>query len=153
MATTHTINYQDPTNLKNVRGLSHNISFMSHYSGASVELSQWNNIGSASNNEACMRIRHASQRNTSPTDGYFNVNLRVQRDLGQVFSATIFPDLFVEGYTMGRPFFTSSNPLIFSGDESGQYTMELLGIFKNGPGGSGGSSYGQTNLSVDVLYN
>lgn len=152
MATTHTIDYQDPTNLRDVRGLSHNISFLSHYTGASIELSQWNNI-SDNSNQACMRIRHASQRNTSPNDGYLNVNLRVQTDFGQVFTETIFPDLFVEGYTMGRPFFTSSNPLIFSGDESGEYTMELYGIFKNGPGGSGGSSYGQTNLSVDVLYN
>jgi hypothetical protein len=152
MATTHTINYQDPTNLKDVRGLSHNISFLSHYSGGSVELSQWNNI-SGTNNEACMRIKHASHRSTSPTDGYFNVNLRVQTGLGPVYSETIFPDIFVEGYTMGKPFFTSSNPLIFSGDESGLYTMELLGVFKSGPDGSGGSAYGQTNVSVDVLYN
>ena len=152
MATTHTIDYQDPTNLKNVRGLSHNVTFVTHFTGGSIELSTWNNI-SDNNNEACMRIRHASHRSTSPNDGYFNVNLRVQRDQGQVFSATIFPDLFVEGYTMGRPFFTSSNPLIFSGDESGEYTMELLGVFKSGPSGSSGSSYGQTNLSVDVLYN
>jgi hypothetical protein len=152
MATTHTISYQNPTNLKDVRGLSHNITFASHYSGASVELSHWNNI-SGTNNDACMRIKHTSHRNTSPTDGYLNVNLRVQTGFGPVYFETIFPDIFVEGYTMGRPLFTSSNPLIFSGDESGQYTMELLGIFKNGPDGSGGPAYGQTHLSVDVLYN
>ncbi len=152
MATTHTIDYQNPTNLRDVRGLSHNVTFVSHFSGGSVELSTWNNI-SGTNNEACMRIRHASHRSTSTPDGYLNVNLRVQTDFGPGFTATIFPDLFLEGYTMGRPFFTSSNPLIFSGDESGEYTMELLGVFKSGPGGSGSTAYGQSNLCVDVLYN
>ena len=44
MATTHTIDYQDPTNLKNVRGLSHNVTFVTHFTGGSIELSTWNNI-------------------------------------------------------------------------------------------------------------
>lgn len=152
MATTHSIDYENPTNLKDVRGLSHNVTWASHYSGTNVELSQWNNI-SSTNNEACMRIKHGSHRSTAPTDGYLNVDIRVQTNLGSLYTGTMFPDIFVEGYTMNRPFFTSSNPLIFSGDESGEYTMELIGVFKSGPGGSGGSAYGQSNLSVDVLYN
>ncbi len=148
MGTKYTIDYEDPTNLKDVVGvIGHQVS-VSHFQGTDQNASSsWNNT----QNPACFKIMHASQAASSPNDAYLRAQMRLQIDGGQVFTIPMIDGLFMEGYSYIRPFITSSNPIIFSGDDSGQYTMELI-VKLNSTNQGSGASYGRTEVYTKGLY-
>jgi len=148
MGTKYTIDYEDPTNLKDVVGVVVSHQSISHFQGSDINAST--NLN-ATKNPACFKIMHASQAASSPNDAYMRVQIRLQIDGGQVIPVTMVDSFFMNGYSYIRPFITSSNPIIYSGDNSGQYTMELIVKLNSTPQGSS-ASYGRTELYARGLY-
>ncbi len=142
------IDFEDPTNLKDVVGIGYEAICQSHTSGSTMNISS--NSFNGTTNPACFRTQHFSQNSTWPGVGYTQVRLGVQADSGPIYFLTIVDKFYVSGYSYPRPFITSSNPIIFSGDDSGEYTMELTSKFTSST--TSGTSYGRTESHLTALY-
>lgn len=148
MGTKFTIDFEDPTNLKDVVGVGYQSNSVSHYQGLDINVSNWNDT----NNPGCFRTLSVSQANTSPADGYLRAQMRLQIDFGSLYYVDMLNNYHLDGYSYYRPVFTSSNPIIFSGDESGEYTMELMMRFNSSSYSNTGTAYGRTEVFTRALY-
>ncbi len=121
MAFRISIPYEQPYNLKEISGVGNALENTTVNSTGSVNISDgWN----STSNPAAFRTESILFRAGS-IESFSDVFVRVQVNSGSAYNINMYKYFYMDGDQIPMPLFTRSNPLIFSGDDSGSYTMEL----------------------------
>jgi len=149
MATKVSIDFSN-SNLKNVTGSG--IQYgppTSLYQQSGHKISMWND----SYEHAVFATHSAFFRVNSAIKGYMQSVIRVQDSSNNIVDIKTHESLFAGlGYGYMMPLFTSSNPIYFSGYDTGSNRMELYFTFERQPNSiATASSYASANAYVRGL--